>query len=80
MRAKAVVPYLGYKDASKAIKWLSNAFGFQEHLVVPGDNGLIVHAELKLDNVMIMLGNRQKFLINDTVPLNYGKQRLTFYS
>ena len=59
MEATAIIPYLGYKNAPKAIEWLCNAFGFEVHLVVPADNGLIVHAELKLDKVMIMLGSAE---------------------
>jgi len=57
MKATSIIPYLGYKDAPKAIEWLCSVFGFEKHLVVPGDNGVIVHAELKLDKVMIMLGS-----------------------
>jgi len=59
MTAIAIIPYLGYKNAPKAIEWLCNAFGFQEQLVVPGENNQIVHAELKLDSVLIMLGSSE---------------------
>jgi len=57
MKATSLIPYLGYKDAPAAIEWLCTAFGFEKHLVVPGANGMIVHAELKLDRIMIMLGS-----------------------
>ena len=30
-----------YQDAPAAIEWLCSAFGFQKHLVVPGENGTI---------------------------------------
>ena len=30
-----------------------------KHLIVPGENGIIAHAELKLGNVMIMTGSQQ---------------------
>ena len=46
-----------YKDAAKAIEWLCEAFGFEKHLVVPGENGTIVHAQLIFGNAMIMLGS-----------------------
>lgn len=46
-----------YKDASAALLWLQDAFGFKEHLVVPGDNGMIAHAQLTFGNGMIMLGS-----------------------
>ena len=59
MAAITIIPYLGYKDAPKAIEWLCNAFGFQKHLVVPDEDDVIVHAELKLDKLMIMLGSAE---------------------
>ena len=59
MKAKSLIPYLGYKDAPLAIEWLCNAFGFEKHLVVPGENGIINHAELTFGNVMIMLGSSE---------------------
>jgi uncharacterized glyoxalase superfamily protein PhnB len=52
-----VIPAMRYRDAAAAIEWLCNAFGFQNHLVVPGDNGGIAHAQLSFGNGMIMLGS-----------------------
>ncbi|MDX1418397.1 MAG: VOC family protein [Rubricoccaceae bacterium] len=52
-----VVPALRYADASAAIDWLGRAFGFEPHLVVPGDGDAILHAQLTLGNGMIMLGS-----------------------
>jgi uncharacterized glyoxalase superfamily protein PhnB len=52
-----VIPTLRYKDATAAIKWLSEAFGFEKHLVVPGEDGTIVHAQLVFGNGMVMLGS-----------------------
>ena len=45
------------RDAAKAIDWLCDAFGFERHLVVPGENGSIAHAQLAFGNGMIMLGS-----------------------
>jgi len=50
-----IIPTMRYKDASAAIEWLCNAFGFEKHLVVPGENGTIAHAQLKFGNAMLML-------------------------
>lgn len=61
----AIIPTLRYKDAPAAIDWLCNAFGFEKHLIVPGDHGSIAHAQLRYGNAMIMLGSE-----NDTA---YGK-------
>jgi uncharacterized glyoxalase superfamily protein PhnB len=52
-----IIPALRYQDAPKAIDWLCDAFGFERHLVVPGENGAIAHAQLVFGNGMIMLGS-----------------------
>ena len=52
-----VVPTMRYRDAAAAIEWLCGAFGFERHLVVPGEQGSIVHAQLVFGNGMIMLGS-----------------------
>ena len=48
-----------YKDAPAAIEWLCSAFGFEKHLVVPGENGTIIHAQLSFGHAMIMLGSER---------------------
>ena len=52
-----VIPTLRYRDAAAAIEWLCDAFGFEKHLVVPGENDAIAHAQLVFGNGMIMLGS-----------------------
>ena len=52
-----IVPSLRYRDAPAAIEWLCEAFGFEKHLVVPGEDGTITHAQLVFGNGMIMLGS-----------------------
>ena len=52
-----VIPALRYRDAPAAIEWLCRTFGFEKHLVVPGEAGTIAHAELSFGNGMIMLGS-----------------------
>lgn len=51
-----VIPTMRYDDARAAIEWLCERFGFEKHLVVPGENGTIVHAQLVFGRGMIMLG------------------------
>jgi uncharacterized glyoxalase superfamily protein PhnB len=53
----SVIPALRYEDAPAAIEWLKRAFGFEEHFVVPGEEGTIAHAQLTLGTGMIMLGS-----------------------
>ena len=56
MSAK-IIPTMRYHDAPAAIEFLGRAFGFEKHLVVPGEGGTIAHAELTLGDGMIMLGS-----------------------
>lgn len=42
-----LIPSLCYDDAPAAIAWLERAFGFTPHLVVPGEDGKVVHSQLK---------------------------------
>ena len=51
-----VIPAMQYRDAP-AIEWLCTAFGFERHLIVPGENGTIAHAQLVCGNGMIMVGS-----------------------
>jgi uncharacterized glyoxalase superfamily protein PhnB len=53
----SIIPALRYGDAPAAIDWLCKAFGFARHLVVPGEEGTIAHAQLTCGNGMIMLGS-----------------------
>jgi uncharacterized glyoxalase superfamily protein PhnB len=52
-----VIPCLRYRNAPAAIDWLCQTFGFEKHLVAPGENGTIAHAQLSFGNGMIMLGS-----------------------
>ncbi len=55
----AIIPTMRYKDAPAAIEILCNAFGFEKHLVVPGENDTIAHAQLTIGDAMIMLGSER---------------------
>ena len=55
-----VIPTMRYNDAVTAIEWLCDAFGFEKHLVVPGEDGTIVHAQLVFGNGMIMLSSARE--------------------
>jgi hypothetical protein len=62
----SISPTLRYRDASGAIEFLQEAFGFEKAMVVPGENGTIAHAELRYGNGMVMLGSA----VEDT---DYGR-------
>jgi len=55
--AGSIIPALRYRDGHAAIEWLRTAFGFEQHLVVPDEDGGIAHAQLVMGDVMIMLGS-----------------------
>ena len=55
--AATMIPTMRYDDAAAAIAWLCEAFGFEKHLVVPGEDGTIAHAQLVFGNGMVMLGS-----------------------
>ena len=53
----AVTPVFVFQDARKAIDFYKKAFGAIEKFVMPGPNGKgITHAELKIGDSIIMLG------------------------
>lgn len=52
-----IFPSFHYRDATAAIDWLCSAFGFEKLLVVPGPDGTIRHAELRLGPGVVMLGS-----------------------
>ena len=63
-----IIPCLRYRDAPAAIAWLCKTFGFEQQLVVPGENNTILHAQLSFGNGMLMLGSAGR------VDNEYGKQ------
>src|SRR5258708_3152949 len=52
----AVTPPLVYKDTKKAIAFYKKAFGAQEKEVFGGPDGKVMHAEIKIGDSIIMLG------------------------
>jgi uncharacterized glyoxalase superfamily protein PhnB len=53
-----IIPTFRYDDARAAIRFLCDAFGFEEHAVYE-EGGVVHHAELKLGDAYIMLGERR---------------------
>ena len=52
-----IYPCLTYRDAKAAIRWLGDAFGFEELAVHPSEDREVAHAELGLGPDVIMLGS-----------------------
>ena len=53
---QTVTPYLAVKDAAGLIDFLKQAFGAEETLRMPRADGGVAHAEVKIGDSMVMLG------------------------
>jgi len=53
----SVTPYLFVKGAARAIDFYKLAFGATEIMRIPGPDGHVAHAELKIGNSVIMLAD-----------------------
>jgi uncharacterized glyoxalase superfamily protein PhnB len=51
-----VTPYLTVREAAKAIAFYAKAFGAEELFRMPGPGGVVMHAELKIGDSIVMLG------------------------
>ena len=52
----SVMPYLLYEDSDAALEFFVNAFGFTEKLRMTGDDGRVNHAEVQMNDGVIMFG------------------------
>ena len=50
-----ITPNLFYDDPAAALEWLSAAFGFETKMSMPGPDGGIFHAEMQVEDSVIML-------------------------
>ena len=53
----SISPYLVCKGAAKAIEYYKNAFGATETVRMPGPEGRIMHAEVKIGDSIVMLSD-----------------------
>jgi PhnB protein len=53
----SLTPYLAVEDAAKAIDFYKEAFGAEELLRMPGEDGKIAHAELQIGDSKLMLSD-----------------------
>jgi PhnB protein len=56
----SVTPYLIVKGAAKAIDYYKRVFGATEIMRMPGPNGTVGHAEIKVGDSVIMLADEQQ--------------------
>jgi PhnB protein len=53
----SITPYLFIKGAAAAIEFYKSVFGATERMRMPGADGRIMHAELKIGDSVVMLGD-----------------------
>jgi PhnB protein len=51
-----VTPHLAVRNAAKALEFYAKAFGAEELFRMPGPGGVIMHAEVRIGDSNIMLG------------------------
>ncbi|MDE0895099.1 MAG: hypothetical protein OSB10_00780 [Planctomycetota bacterium] len=53
----SIYPSLTYNDPHVAIEWLCRVFGFAKRLVVPNEDGGVLHSELSMGDVVVMISS-----------------------
>jgi uncharacterized glyoxalase superfamily protein PhnB len=71
-----VTPYLNYEDTGAMMTWLSKAFGMNERHVLRDTNGKVMHAEMLLDDAIIMMGTPGESFRN---PKHLGQRTQSLY-
>jgi uncharacterized glyoxalase superfamily protein PhnB len=55
--APTIAPYLLYEDVAGALDFLARAFGFEEQLRYTGPEGYVNHAEMRIGDGVIYMGD-----------------------
>ncbi len=50
-----ITPNVFYDDPASALEWLSKAFGFETRMSMPGPDGGVIHAEMQVQDGVIMM-------------------------
>src|SRR4051812_16037297 len=74
--AQTITPYLLYEDVAEAIDFLASAFGFEERLRFTGEEGFVNHAEMRLGDAAIYLGDPGEQYRN---PRRLGQETIGLY-
>ena len=73
-----VTPSLVMKDCNKAIEFYKKALGAQELMRMPGPDGKIMHAEIRIGDSSIMLGDEMPEH-GGKGPKSYGGTPVSFF-
>jgi uncharacterized glyoxalase superfamily protein PhnB len=57
MPTPTIAPYLLYEDCDAALDFLARAFGFREELRYTGPEGYVSHAEMRIGDGVIYMGD-----------------------
>src|SRR3954468_13658461 len=73
---QTITPYLLYEDVDVALGFLDRAFGFEEHLRFTGPEGYVNHAEARLGEAAVYLGDPGATYRN---PKRLGQETVGLY-
>ena len=73
-----ITPNIVVSDGAKAIDFYKKAFGAEEIVRMPGPNGGIMHAELRIGDSVVMLGEDMPEFGSKN-PKAYGGSPVSFY-
>ena len=77
---QTIFPILRYNDARGAIRWLCEAFGFDQVCCIPESGTFVRHAQLQLGGNLIMVGSvRPDDGIESPQELGKSTQMLAIY-
>ena len=73
-----ITPNLVLRDAAKAIDFYRKAFGAEEVMTFPAPGGKVMHAELRIGDSVVMLGDEMPEM-GSSSPATYGGSPVSFY-
>jgi len=73
---QTITPYLLYEDVDAALAFLAKAFGFEEVLRHTGEEGHVDHAEMRLGDAAVYLGDPGDHYRN---PEKLGQETVGIY-
>jgi PhnB protein len=71
--------YITVKDSQKAIDYYTSTFGFELAMTMPGEDGSIMHAELRYKDCVMMLGPECAEHDGMRAPSTLGATSVGFY-
>jgi PhnB protein len=73
-----ITPNLVIRDAAKAVEFYQKAFGAEQIVYMTGPDGKVLHAELRIGDSKIMLGEEMAET-GSKAPQAYGGSPVSFY-